>query len=65
MTAHPPVTDRAAFEAALDTLRTREKAHTREGDAVAAARRRLPMVELDPDIALTGPQGPVRLIDAF
>jgi hypothetical protein len=24
----------------------REKAHTREGDALAAARRRLPMVEL-------------------
>ncbi|MGH2823999.1 MAG: hypothetical protein ACRDLY_13450, partial [Thermoleophilaceae bacterium] len=26
-----------------EALRVREKAHTREGDAIAAARRRLPM----------------------
>jgi len=37
----PPVADRAAFQAELDRLRVREKAHTREGDAIAAARRRL------------------------
>ena len=61
----PPTVDRATFQAQLDTLRGREKAHTREGDAIAAARRRLPMVELDPGIALTGPQGPVSLLDAF
>ena len=30
-----------------EELLVREKAHTREGDAIAAARRRLPMVELD------------------
>src|SRR5215510_4331607 len=30
----------------------REKAHTREGDAIAAARRRLPMVRVDAAIAL-------------
>ena len=39
--------DRATFQAELDRLRVREKAHTREGDAIAAARRRLPMVEVD------------------
>jgi predicted dithiol-disulfide oxidoreductase (DUF899 family) len=33
-------------------LRVREKAHTREGDAIAAARRRLPMVEVDGAILL-------------
>ena len=44
--ALPPVVDRAAFQAELDRLRVREKAHTREGDAIAAARRRLPMVAL-------------------
>lgn len=38
------VTDRAAWQAEIDALRVREKAHTREGDAIAAARRRLPMV---------------------
>lgn len=41
----PAVVDRVAFEAELDELRVREKAHTREGDEIAAARRRLPMVE--------------------
>ena len=61
----PVVTDRAAFQAELDALRVREKAHTREGDAIAAARRRLPMVELDPALPLTGPHGPVTLLEAF
>ena len=46
-TAHPPVTDRASWQAELDRVLVREKAHTREGDAIAAARRRLPMVEVD------------------
>jgi hypothetical protein len=44
--AVPPVVDQPAWEAALAALRTREKAATRELDAIAAARRRLPMVEL-------------------
>ncbi len=61
----PAIVGRAAFQAELDALRAREKAHTREGDAIAAARRRLPMVEMDPGIALTGPPGPVTLLDAF
>jgi predicted dithiol-disulfide oxidoreductase (DUF899 family) len=63
--ALPAVTDRATFQAELDALRVREKAHTREGDAIAAARRRLPMVEVDPSLALTGPDGPVTLLEAF
>ena len=36
-----------AMGSGRDELLVREKAHTREGDAIAAARRRLPMVELD------------------
>ena len=32
----PVVAGRAAFQAELDALRVREKAHTREGDAIAA-----------------------------
>jgi predicted dithiol-disulfide oxidoreductase (DUF899 family) len=59
------VTGRAAFEAQLDALRAREKAHTREGDAIAAARRRLPMTEVDASLPLTGPDGTVSLLDAF
>ena len=60
----PTAADRATFQAELDTSRAREKAHTREGDAIAAARRRLPMVEMDPGVPLTGPDGPVTLLDA-
>lgn len=65
MTAAPPIADRAAFQAELDRLRVREKAHIRAGDAIAAARRRLPMVEVDANLELTGPDGPVTLLDAF
>lgn len=43
----PKIVDRSTFQAELDALRVREKAHTREADAIAAARRRLPMVEVD------------------
>lgn len=61
----PPAVDRDTFTAELDRLRAREKAHTREADAIAAARRRLPMVEVDPTLALLGPDGPLTLLDAF
>ncbi len=64
-TAIPAVVDRATFQAELDALRVREKAHTREGDTIAAARRRLPMVEVDPSTRLVGPDGSVTLLDAF
>jgi predicted dithiol-disulfide oxidoreductase (DUF899 family) len=63
--AMPTAVDRAAFEAEIETLRTREKAHIREGDAIAAARRRLPMVEVDATLELIGPNGPLTLLDAF
>jgi predicted dithiol-disulfide oxidoreductase (DUF899 family) len=63
--AVPVAVERATFQAELDALRVREKAHTREGDAIAAARRRLPMVEVDPTLPLIGPRGPVTLLDAF
>ena len=35
-TPAPPVTDHDDFERQLFELRKREKAHTREGDAIAA-----------------------------
>jgi len=63
--AAPTVVDRSAFQAELDALRLREKAHTKEGDAIAAARRRLPMVEVDGATQLVGERGPVTLLDAF
>jgi predicted dithiol-disulfide oxidoreductase (DUF899 family) len=64
-TALPPVVDRTSFEEELQALRLREKSHTREGDAIAAARRRLPMVEVDAGLELIGPDGPLTLLDAF
>ncbi|MBV9743133.1 MAG: DUF899 family protein, partial [Acidobacteriia bacterium] len=38
--AAPKIVGRATFQAELDALLVREKAHTHEGDAIAAARRR-------------------------
>jgi Bacterial protein of unknown function (DUF899) len=61
----PAVVDRGTFQAELDALRVREKAHTREGDAIAAVRRRLPMVEVDGATPLIGERGAVTLLDAF
>ena len=61
----PKIVDRSTFQAQLDALLVREKAHTHEGDAIAAARRRLPMVEVQSTIPLIGPHGTVTLIDAF
>jgi predicted dithiol-disulfide oxidoreductase (DUF899 family) len=59
MTATPPVVSRETWQEQVDALRAREKAHTREGDAIAAARRRLPMVEVDPSTPLVGAAGEV------
>lgn len=64
MTAKPPVVDQDTWRTALEDLRRREKAATRELDAIAAQRRRLPMVELT-EYVLTGADGPVRLADVF
>ena len=49
--ATPPVVDWATWPAEIDALRVREGVH-REGDTLAATRRRLPMVELGPGITL-------------
>lgn len=61
----PPVVSRREWLAAVDTLRVREKAHTWEGDAIAATRRRLPMTEVDPSTPLVGGDGEIPLIDVF
>ncbi|WP_328997742.1 DUF899 domain-containing protein [Kribbella sp. NBC_00709] len=63
--AGPPLTDRETWQHELDELRLREKAHTREGDAIAAARRRMPMVEVDANVQVIGADGPVPLLDVF
>ncbi|WP_205856790.1 DUF899 family protein [Phytoactinopolyspora endophytica] len=61
----PPITDRASWQVQIDELRAREKANTRERDAIAAARRRLPMVEVNATTPLEGQNGTTPLIEAF
>ena len=61
----PAVVDRATWQAERDALLIREKAHTHEGDAIAAARRRLPMVEVDAGLTVVGADGPVTLLEVF
>jgi predicted dithiol-disulfide oxidoreductase (DUF899 family) len=61
----PAIVDRATFQAELDALRVREKAHTKEGDAIAGARRRLPMVAVDGATQLIGEHGATTLLEAF
>src|ERR1700761_120174 len=65
MTPTPLTVDRETYQKLVDQLRVREKAHTREGDAIAAARRRLRMVEVDATTPLVGAVGTVSLLDAF
>lgn len=63
--AIPAIVERDDWLAKIDELRKREKALTRESDALAAARRRLPMTEVDPSTPLIGAGGAVTLLDAF
>jgi predicted dithiol-disulfide oxidoreductase (DUF899 family) len=64
ISALPPIADQQNWQREVDALRIREKAVTRELDAIAAQRRRLPMVAM-PDYVLEGEDGPVRLVDVF
>lgn len=61
----PAIVDRATWQAESEQLLRREKAHTREGDAIASARRRLPMVEVDASTPLVGADGATTVLDAF
>ena len=63
-TATPAIVDRITWQRERDAILAREKAHTREGDAIAAARRRLPMTEV-PNVELVGEHGPTHLVDLF
>jgi predicted dithiol-disulfide oxidoreductase (DUF899 family) len=61
----PEVVSRAEWLAARRALLEREKAHTRATDALNAERRRLPMVAVERDYRLTGPDGEIGLLDVF
>lgn len=65
MSAHPPIVSPQDWHAAIAAIRVKEKAATRARDALAAERRRLPMMHIGKDYALEGPHGPARLVDLF
>jgi len=56
-TAHPEIVPRSVWLTARKTLLAREKELTRQQAAVAAQRRRLPMVRLDKPYTFDGPVG--------
>ncbi|MFA9479944.1 DUF899 domain-containing protein [Phycisphaerales bacterium AB-hyl4] len=66
--AHPPISDRASWRAARVQLLEKEKALTRQYDALNAERRRLPMVKLEKDYRFKGPaprDAEATLLDLF
>ena len=60
----PKIVSREEWERARAELLVREKEHTHAGDALAAARRRLPMTRMEP-VKVVGPGGPVPLHEVF
>jgi len=63
--AKPPVVSPEDWQRARDMLLVAEKALTRALDALAARRRRLPMVEFASDYTFESPTGKKTLLDLF
>jgi len=61
----PPVVSETEWQAASEALLAEEKDVTRARDALAAKRRRLPMVRIDKDYLFDGPHGTATLLDLF
>ena len=61
----PRVVSQAEWQVARDKLLRKEKAQTRARDALAAERRRFPMVKIDKNYAFEGSDGKARLVDLF
>ena len=55
--SHPQIVSREEWQRARDQLLVKEKAATRARDALAAERRRLPMVRIEKDYVFEGPDG--------
>lgn len=61
----PKVVSPAEWQAAHEQLMAQEKAATRARDALAAERRRQPMMKIDKDYVFEGPNGQKRLVELF
>src|SRR5258708_8596240 len=63
--ALPKIVSATEWQAARENLLAKEKAATRARDALAAERRRLPMVRIDKDYVFEGLDGKANLLDLF
>lgn len=63
--ALPKIVSKDEWREALRAQRTKEKAHTRAGDALSAERRRLPMTPVDPGYLFAGKEGQRTLVELF
>jgi predicted dithiol-disulfide oxidoreductase (DUF899 family) len=61
----PKIVSPEEWETAHEALLAKEKAQMRAADALAAERRRLPMVEVEKEYAFEGPDGKATLLDLF
>jgi predicted dithiol-disulfide oxidoreductase (DUF899 family) len=61
----PSVVSEEEWKAALERVRVKEKEQTRARDALAAERRRLPIVRIDRPYVFEGAKGKATLLDLF
>lgn len=61
----PPIVSEEEWQRSHEALLAKEKEAMRAGDALAAERRRQPMMEVSTDFAFEGPDGTVDLIGLF
>src|SRR5213596_2915897 len=61
----PPIVSPQEWQAARETLLVKEKQLTRARDALAAERRRMPMMAVEKDYEFEGLDGTASLLDLF
>jgi predicted dithiol-disulfide oxidoreductase (DUF899 family) len=61
----PPIVSAQDWQSSRDQLLVKEKELTRARDALAAERRRMPMMAVEKEYAFEGPDGPASLLDLF
>lgn len=63
--SHPEIVSREQWRAAREELLRKEEAVRRAREALGAERRRLPVVEVDPEYVFEGGDGKATLLDLF
>jgi predicted dithiol-disulfide oxidoreductase (DUF899 family) len=62
---YPKIVSQSDWQKTHEAFLIEEKKATRQRDALAAQRRRLPMVKIDKPYTFTGPSGKLTLLDLF